>query len=443
VATVKRALSWSLVTAATAALFLGSAEQQPAEAAKIYVEVDKPGGKNLPLSLPTPKGESSEADQFWRTVWRDLEISGYFHLVDPDAYVENGSAGVEPGTFDYDDWDISDTVVLAKSKLTGSGDKLRSEIWVYDVPGTRKLGAKAFSGKPDQVRRLAHKTADEILRQVTGKAGIFNTRFAAVNSGTGNKEIYLVDIDGEGVVQLTRNRSINLSPAWAPAGDRIAFTSYRSGNPDLYIADLNSGRTHRLSSRPGLNTGGAFSPSGGLLALTLTSGGGETDIFTIDPSAGSQIAQLTKGNGIDVSPAWSPGGDQVAFASDRTGSPQIYVMDASGSGARRLTFQGGYNTDPAWSPTGDAVAYVTRGENGSFDIMTVSPSGDEPRRITQLQGSNEDPTWSPDGRYLAFVSNRTGSNQIWVSTADGRHQTQITRGYGGWSNPSWSPELAW
>lgn len=437
---LSRSLAWLCALGAAGALFVPA--QQDVQAAKIYVDVDKPGARDLPLALPAPKGDSAAADEFWRTVWRDLEISGYFKLIDADAYIEPPSAGVEPGTFDYDDWDISNTVVLAKTKLTGSGDKLRSEIWVYDVPGARKLGAKAFSGGADQARRLAHKVADEILRQVTGKPGIFNTRFAAVNSGTGNKEIYLVDIDGEGVVQLTRNRSINLQPSWAPTGGSIVFTSYRSGNPDLYVADLSSGRTHRLSSRPGLNTGGAWSPAGNLIALTLSSGA-DTDIFTIDPYAGKQVAQLTAGNGIDVSPAWSPDGSQIAFASDRTGGPQIYVMDASGGGAKRVTFQGSYNTDPSWSPTGEAIAYVTRGEDGSFDIMTVNTEGDDPRRITQLQGSNEDPTWSPDGRYLAFVSSRTGSSQIWVSTSDGRHQTQITRGYGGWSNPSWSPELSW
>jgi TolB protein len=434
-------LRLALLLAAPAAL-VALLWPRPSEADRLVVDVSKPGGKDLPLALPLPEGDGSVSDEFWKTVWRDLEISGYFHLVDPDAYIEPASAGVEPGTFDYKDWEISDTVVLAKSKLGESGGKLRAEIWVYDVPGTRKLGAKAFSGTPDQARRLAHKVADEILLQVTGKAGIFNTRFAAVNSGTGNKEIYLVDIDGEGVVQLTRNRSINLQPAWSPNGNAVVFTSYRSGNPDLYVADLDNGRTHRLSSRPGLNTGGAWSPAGNLIALTLTAGS-DTDIFTIDPYAGKEVAQLTRGNGIDVSPSWSPDGARIAFASDRTGGPQIYVMDAGGGGAERVTFQGSYNTDPAFSPDGETVAYVTRGEDGSFDIMTVKVDGSEPRRITQLQGANEDPSWSPDGRYLAFTSTRTGSGQIWVSTSDGRHQTQITRGYGGWSNPSWSPELMW
>ncbi len=437
---LSRSLACLCLISAAGAVLLPA--RQGARAAKIYVDVDKPGARDLPLALPTPEGESPAAEAFWGTVWRDLEISGYFKLVDPEAYIEPESAGVEPGSFDYEDWDISNTVVLAKTRLGDSGGKLRAEIWIYDVPGARKLGAKAFSGGSDQARRLAHKVADEILRQVTGRAGIFNTRFAAVNSATGNKEIYLVDVDGEGMVQLTRNRSINLQPSWAPTGGAIVFTSYRSGNPDLYVADLSTGRTHRLSSRPGLNTGGAWSPGGDLIALTLSTGA-DTDIFTIDPYAGKQVAQLTRGNGIDVSPAWSPDGRQIAFASDRTGGPQIYVMDAGGGAARRVTFQGSYNTDPAWSPDGDAIAYVTRGEDGSFDIMTVNTEGDEARRITQLQGSNEDPTWSPDGRYLAFVSTRTGASQIWVSTADGRHQTQITRGYGGWSNPSWSPELSW
>ena len=63
-------------------------------------------------------------------------------------------------------------------------------------------------------------------------------------------------------------------------------------------------------------------------------------------------------------------------------------------------------------------------------------------RLTQDQGSNEDPCWSPDGRYVAFSSTRGGSSNIWMSTADGRHQTRVTQG-GGWTNPAWSPRLTW
>ena len=431
------------------ALFLAASPIAPeSEAArskeyeKLIVNVSKPGAKNLPLALPKPTGGRPEADAFWRAVWRDLEISGYFHLVDADAYIEPATAGVRPGTFSFDDWSISDTVVLAKTVLSTDEGKIRSEVWIYDVPGGAKIGAKAFTGNDDQVRRLAHRVADEIIFRVTGTRSIFNTRFAAINKGTGNKEVYVLDVDGEGIEQITRNQSINIQPGWSPGGDKLLYTSYRNDNPDLYVADLSTGRTQRLSNRQGINTGGAWSPGGDQIALTL-SPNGDSDIYLIEPYSGQETAQLTRSQGIDVSPSWSPDGSMIAFVSQRSGGPQIYIMPAGGGGAERVTFEGSFNTDPSWSPTGDRIAYVTRGEDHNFDVMTVRTDGTGTIRITQRQGDNEDPSWSPDGRYLAFASSRSGDNEIWISTADGRHQSQITRGNGSWSNPAWSPVVAW
>ena len=71
----------------------------------------------------------------------------------------------------------------------------------------------------------------------------------------------------------------------------------------------------------------------------------------------------------DTSASWSPGGERVAFVSERSGGAQIYVAGADGSGAKRVTVEGGHNTDPAWSPDGTKIAYVSR--DGSFDAASL------------------------------------------------------------------------
>jgi TolB protein len=441
---VLRALSLTLISLMVLSLGLRGPLGHAQEATKtdFIIEVNKPGNRDVPIAIPKPTGGSAMVDTVWEVVRHDLEMSGYFKVLNPDAFIEPASAGLEPGQFKFEDWDVPDAVVLGKTKVESVGDKVRAEVWVYDVPGRRKLGAKAFTGDPNQARRMGHRIADEIILQVTGEPGIFNTRFAVVTQRSGNKEIALVDVDGEGFTSITQNGSINLQPAWSKDGSKIAFTSYRSGNPDIYIADLARGRTTRLSARPGVNIGAAWHPAGDRLAVTLSSNGsGDTDLFMLEAETGRNLGQLTNASGIDVSPAFSPDGGQVAFASERSGGVQIYVMSASGGDARRVTFNGGHNTDPAWSPKGDKIAYVSR--DGVFDVFTVGTDGKGAVRITQGQGDNEDPTWSPDGRYLAFSSTRSGGNHIWMSTADGRHQVQATKGKGGYSNPSWSPRLSW
>lgn len=430
-----------LALAALAAFAPGALlAQDPAATQKIGVVIGGPGRNVTPIAVPRPNGNAADRGEFYEVLKRDLAITGWFDLIDPAAYVEPVGTGLRPGEFRYEDWEITGAVALGKTSLADEGGKLRAEVWVYDVPGRRKLGAKAFSADAKGVRTLAHKVANEVIYLVTGQQGPFNTRFAFSAAFSGNKEIYVCDFDGFGVTRITKNGSINIQPSWDRSGRRLLFTSFITGNPDLYVADLGQGRITRLSSRSGINSGGMFHPLANLVALTL-SPGGDPEIVTIDGTSGAQVARLTKSTGIDVSPAWSPDGSQIAFVSERSGGAQIYVMAADGSGVRRVTFQGAHNTDPAWSPDGKQIAFVSR--DGVFDVFTVRVDGTGMTRITQAAGDNEDPSWSPDGNYIAYSSTRTGSAHIWASTADGSREMQLTTGKGGYTNPSWSPALTW
>lgn len=422
------------------ALALVSFAQEPAQG-PIHIFVGAPGRQEVALALPRPVGGGAEAAAFYDTVKRDLELSGWFKIIDPAAYIEPAGTGIREGEFNYQDWATVGASGLAKTGLSApAAGKLRAEVWVYDVNGASKIGAKAFTVDAASARTLAHRIAGEIIFLVTGTRAPFNTRFAFSGAFGKNKEIYLVDFDGQGKVSVTKNGSINLSPSWSPRGNAVAFTSYMAGNPDLYVADLSKGEIKRLSAREGLNTGASWSARGSAMALTL-SPGGNPDIYTLDAATGRQLDRLTKEPGIDTGAAFSPDGSQVAFVSDRSGGAQIYVMDAKGGGVRRVTFAGGQNTDPAWSPDGKKLAFVSR--EGVFDVFTVNLDGTGLTRITQSAGDNEDPSWSPDGNYLAFASNRTGSYHIWMSTADGYHQAQLTTGGGGYMNPAWSPSMEW
>jgi len=402
----------------------------------LHIQINKPGGQDLPLALPRPQGSSPEIDPLWDLVRNDMELSGYFRVLNPQAFIEAPNAGLKEGEFRYSDWEVPGATALAKTALEVLEDgRMQAQVFVYDVPGRQKLLGRSFTFNPNQLRQAGHRISNLIIEAVGGEPGIFNTRFAAVSRRSGNKEIVVFDVDGENIRPVTRNGSINLQPAWSQDGTKLAFTSYRRGNPDLYLADLVRGKTRPLSARPGINSGAAFHPNDQLLALTL-SNRGDSDIYTVSAN-GRDSKRITRSSGIDVSPTWSPDGSRIAFASERSGGVQIYTMDANGGSAQRLTFDGNHNTDPAWSPRDGRIAYVSR--DGRFDVFTIGTDGAGRVRITEDMGNNEDPTWSPDGRYLAFSSTRTGASHIWMSTADGIHQKQITKGGGGYSNPSWSP----
>lgn len=396
------------------------------------------GEQTIPIGLPYPVGGGN--NEFWATLKRDLELSGWFSVIDPKAYLEPQGTSIKLGEFDFQDWKTPGAVALGKTSFGSSGEGLRAEVWVYDVSSQNKLAAKAFTAPGSGTRQLAHKVADTIITSVTGQRSFFDTRFAFTGAFSGNKEIYVVDADGQGRRQITKNKSINLSPRWSSGGNALCFTSYSAGNPDMYVADLAKGQIRRVSSRAGLNINCGWAPGGGSLALTLTVGN-DSEIYSIDAVSGRQLARLTSAPGIDMSPSYSPDGSRIAFVSERGGGPQIYVMSASGGGARRVTFQGSYNVSPSWSPKGDKIAYVSR--TSGFDVYTVSADGSAVTRITDGAGDNEDPSWSPEGDYVAYSSTRSGGAHIWISTADGRKSIQITQGGGGYTNPHWSGHLSW
>ncbi len=374
------------------------------------------------------------------TIVRDLDLSGWFRVLDRSAYIQNPqTSGITLGSFELRDWSTIGAEGLVKGGFHIQGDELTVELRLFDVYQGKQIVGKRYAGKAKDFRRIAHKFADEIIFQFTGVQGVFNTRVAYVSTSGGRfKEIYVAHLDGSEKTQVTNNRTINLSPSWTPDGRSIFYTSYKEGNPSLYLFDLFTGKDTKFSSRTGLNLGGRWSPNGKFVALALERQG-NVDIYLLDHT-GRMMRRLTEDPAIDVSPTWSPDGDRLAFVSNRGGAPQVYVLEISNGNARRLTYSGGYNTSPDWSPKGDKIAYTGR-VGGRFNIFSIEVQGREPLMLTSNSGDNEEPSWSPDGRYIVFTSNRTGRYHLYLMQGTGDNQQRLTASGGDDTNPSWSPRL--
>lgn len=427
-----------------AGLALAGGPARPASAQeRVLVVIDQTSDQGFPIAVPQLLGLDGSPDpqlaaEVHRVVLGDLRIVPAFQVMDPESFLEDPKkAGLREGEFNMEDWRVVGALGLAKCgyRKTSSGE-VQVEVRVYDVEAGALVAGKVVSGTGSP-RAVGHRVADVIYEAFTGQKGMFSTRIAAVGNAGGNKEVYLLDVDGQNVTPISRNGSINLSPSISRDGTRIAYTSYKDGNPDLFVADLATGRSEKVSGRSGINTGGAFSPDGGSIALTLSKDG-DSEIYLLD-RRGEILDRLTRAWGIDVSPSWSPDGQQLAFVSSREGTPQIFVMDRSGGNLRRLTFAGTHNVSPAWSPDGKQIAFAGRDE-GRFDIFAINADGTHLRRLTQSAGDDEDPSWSPDGGFIVFSSDRDGrAKQLYIMGADGRNPVRVTDGKGSWTNPDWGP----
>jgi Tol biopolymer transport system component len=141
----------------------------------------------------------------------------------------------------------------------------------------------------------------------------------------------------------------------------------------------------------------------------------------------------------------------IAFVSERDGNTEIYVMNADGSEETRLTHHALADWDPAWSPDGTKIAFTglspwagpstphSPPRSGIGDIYVTSPNGSAPRRLTK-DGHSERPQWSPDGGKIAFSSRRDGNQEIYVMSADGSGQTNLTNHPADDSHAAWSPD---
>jgi len=432
-----RRMWWTLLVIS---LVMGGARPSDAQ---VRGTIFGPGAHSYPIAV-SPLRNLSEGSaaanfgaQFADIVSADLNLSGFFKILDRAAYIEKPeTSGYTADSINFDNWSVIGALALVKGAYSVSGDNVTAEVRLFDVYQRRQLAGVRYHGSLGELRRMANKFADEIMKQFSGERGPFDTRLAFVSTRDGKfKELYAMSPDGGDLQQVTKTQTINVSPSWSPDSRLLLYTSYKRGNPDLYELDFLSGREVLISSRPGLNLGGRFSPDGSKIALTIEDKG-NADIAIVD-RGGNLLRRVTDSWAIDVSPSWSPDGRRLAFTSNRSGAPQIYIVGVEGGEPRRVTFSGTYNTSPAWSPKGDLIAYVSRADGG-FNLFTVKVDGSDTRQLTQAAGDNEDPSWAPDGRYMVFSSSRTGRKKLFVTDLTGSSQVQLTRVGGDDSSPAWS-----
>jgi TolB protein len=368
----------------------------------------------------------SAVSTFNQVLWADLEFAAIGRVVGKSL---NPKTPVpDPASLRPEEWSTDPTKAdyVAFGNLQNING-LVADAYLYDVKTKQQLLASRHTGDP---RRMAHEFADEIVKLLTGRDGIATSKIAYSTGST----IKVMDYDGFNQRTFASDGSIVLFPQFSPDGRYLAYVSYRTGVPNIVVRSSDGalvGGTHFNST----TTSPSISPGGQLAFSSAISNDGSMEIY-ISNLDGSNVRRLTRtAKAINISPRWNPRtGREIAFISDRGGSPQVYVMDASGANQRLLIARGGHADSPSWSPDGRYIAFTWGGPDG-FQIFIADVASGQTLQLTS-QGRNESPSWSPDGRHLVFQSNRTGRWEIWQMHIDGTGQRQLT--HGGGRSPSWA-----
>jgi Tol biopolymer transport system component len=222
-------------------------------------------------------------------------------------------------------------------------------------------------------------------------------------------DLYLSDVDGTGVTQLTDGAGDESFPAWSPDGSRIAFVTDDLGHPPEPFYD---------------------------------------SIVVVDPSGGSRIELLTRRDEVFASPAWSPDGRRIAFSAYTQDGYVLYVMNADGTGVTEAHREprGLFAMPVTWTPDGDRVVFWGS-QDGRETLLSVRPDGTGLRVFLEDLPPFADTLeldWSPDERWIVAANvwdlqdPQSGSGPvIFLIRADGSEAFVV--GVGG-SGPTWRPE---
>lgn len=410
---------------------IGQQEQPPAQddlRKQIGTIIVTPGnGPNLALAdfVARSPGLDAAVATFNQVLAADLEFAAISGIVGKSLNPKTLVA--DPTSLNFDEWggDPVRADYVAFGNLQNAGG-LVADTYLFDVKTKQQLIASRHSGDP---RRMAHEFADEIVKLLTGRDGIATSKIAYV----GGDAIRVSDYDGFNQRTFASDGPIVRFPQYSPDGRYLAYVSFKTGVPNVVVRSAEGGLVGGTSFNS-TTSSPSISPSGQLAFSLAISNDGSMEIYVsnLDGSGARRLTRTPKA--VNISPRWNPRtGREIAFISDRGGSPQIYVMDSSGANQRPLIARGGHADSPSWSPDGRYIAF-TYGGAGSFQVFVADIASGQLLQLTS-QGRNESPTWSPDGRHLAFQSNRSGRWEIWQMHIDGSGQRQLTRGGG--RLPTW------
>lgn len=433
----KLGFSLSQFVVATFAVLLTCSVSGAAE--RTYVDLGAPSLQKIPIAIPlfptTPDSAklSGKLSDFCSD---SLDFTGYFRIIDRGAFLEDyREMDNTGGRTNFRNWTVVGAELLITGGVRSGNDQIEMELRLFDTLKGSLLVGKKYTGRLTDHPRMIHRFCSEVIYHLTGTRGVFDSKIAFISNGSGNKEVYLCDFDGQHPKRFTRNHAITLFPAWSSDGKWLAYTSYKRGRPHIYIEHRREKHGFVIDKK-GINITPAWLPGQFKLAATLSHEGNQ-NIYLLT-GKGRQIKKLTTSWGIDTSPTWSPDGRRMAFVSNRAGTPQIYVKRIDSGRVERLTFQGKYNTQPNWSPKGNKIAYSAR-MNGRHQICTIGFDGKGPVQLTSRSGDNESPSWSPDGSMIVFGSTRGGPSRMYVMTAYGTDQRRLLALPGEQTNPAWSP----
>lgn len=442
-------------------LFLHPFRALAAADQSIYVKLDT-DNELIPLYLADfyhhqAEFSSEYLKQLQEILKFDLDHNGTTYVLQKNPEAEKGAGSSYIELQNIQSLKTSGCHYLAKAQIQNKNLSLT-------VIALANLAAKSvenipLTGNLALDRTKIHQVADTVHKALFGSDGIASTRFIYTlkKQAEGSKwisEIWEADYDGANAKPIIQNGEYCVTPTYFPpkpgfTSGGIYYVSYKTGQSKIYIASLKDGKTQRFSLLKGNQMMPAISKQRDQVAF-ISDYTGNPDLFLqkIRPDGSIQDKPqqiFSAKHATQGSPAFHPNGKKIAFVSNKDGSPRIYIMDIPAPGASKqdlkttlITKHNRESTAPAWSSDGSKLAYCSMTE-GVRQIWIYDFNQHQEKQLTYGGNHKENPTWAPNNKHLIYNTTGNGSELYLISLLQPT-PTKISKGPGEKRFPSWEPK---
>ncbi len=258
---------------------------------------------------------------------------------------------------------------------------------------------------------------------------------------TAANQICIMNADGSGFRRLTTdNTRQHYYPSVAPDGRSVVYAAFREPNIyEIYEIQLDGGGVVQLTDRLGNVNGPEISPDGGLIVFKLSTPT-SNEIWLMNRD-GSDPRPIPNASGWD--PTWSPDGNFILFASDMQGAIQLYRVKLDGSELQKVSDLPAVRGRSDWSPDGSFLVTYS-GQPWNRDVFIMDADGSNARMLSPTGGNSQGPSISPDGGWVAFTSyfdkyRDDHGCEIYIMRVDGTDVRRLTNNDYCDYQPRWGP----